>query len=271
MPPPPYPDAPDLRAEMAAFKASARVMDRSFGTVLDALDRHALAADTLVFCFSDHGLQFPHHMSNLTDAGIGVYLAIRGPGGFTGGGVIDEPVSLIDLVPTVCDVAAIAAPDLVQGTSLRPLVCGGVDSLHDEIFAESNYHAAYEPMRCVRTKKYKYIRRFDDRDRPVLPNVDDNASKAFFIKHGLKDRVPPGEALYDLIHDPFEVNNLAGDRAFEATLTEMRERLRRWMLATDDPLLVGRPVIPSTGGYVNDPDDASPRDPLSRVGPDPIV
>ncbi len=213
LPPPPYPDAPELRADIADFKASARVMDQAYGTVLDALDRRGLAGNTLVFCFSDHGLQFPGHMSNLTDAGIGVYLVIRGPGGFTGGGVVDAPVSLIDLVPTVYDVAGITPPVFVQGVSLRPLVTGQTNSLHDEIFAESNYHAAYEPMRCVRTRRFKYIRRFaDDPSHPVLPNIDDTISKDFFLRHGLRDQGVPREALYDLIFDPCEANNLAGGK-----------------------------------------------------------
>lgn len=42
--------------------------------------------------------------------------------------------------------------------TIHGLVAGKVDQLHDCIFAESNYHASYEPMRCIRTERYKYIR-----------------------------------------------------------------------------------------------------------------
>jgi arylsulfatase A-like enzyme len=267
LPPPSYPDAPELRADMADFKAAARAMDQGYGKVLDALDRYGLARNTLVFCFSDHGLQFPRHMSTLTDAGLGVYLVIRGPGGFAGGRVVDVPVSLVDLVPTACDVAGIATPAFVQGRSLRPLLSGQTDTIHEAIFAESNYHAAYEPMRCVRTQRFKYIRRFDDdRDRPVLPNVDDTISKAFFLRHGMSERPPPREALYDLIFDPFEVNNLAGDAAFAQPLAEMRGRLETWMRTTADPLLAGTPVRPRGRALVNDPDGQSPTDAVFPIG-----
>jgi N-sulfoglucosamine sulfohydrolase len=269
MPPPLYPDAPELRADMADFKAAARVMDTAYGAVLEALDRNGLADNTLVFCFSDHGLQFARHMSNLTDAGIGVYLVIRGPDGFTGGTVVDEQVSLLDLVPTVYDVAGVDTPSFVQGSSLRPLLSDDPKPLHEEIFAESNYHAAYEPIRCVRNRRYKYIRRFDDRERPVLPNLDDTVTKEFFLKHGLRDRHPPEEALYDLVFDPWEQNNLVSEPAFSAELEALRSQLNSWMNATNDPLLAGTPVRPRTCAFANDPDGVSPNGPVLPVKPLP--
>ncbi len=267
LPPPPFPDAPELRRDLADFKASARAMDAAYGTVLDALDRLGLADTTVVFCFSDHGLQFPRHMSNLTDAGLGVYLVVRGPGGFAGGRVVDAPVSLIDLAPTVYDLAGAAVPAGVQGTSLRPLLDGRVDGLHETLFGESNYHAAYEPMRSARTRRYKYIRRFDDhRDRAVLPNIDDTPSKQFFLRHGLGERKVPREALYDLVFDPCELNNLAADPEFAEPLADMRGRLAAWMEATADPLLAGGPVLPREPAVANDADGDSPNGPVLPVG-----
>lgn len=58
----PFPDHPITRNDTADFKAAARIMDDAFGAVLDALEQSGLAENTLVFCFSDHGLQFPQHM-----------------------------------------------------------------------------------------------------------------------------------------------------------------------------------------------------------------
>ena len=59
-----------------------------------------------------------------------------------------------------------------------------VEALRDEIFAEVNYHAAYEPMRCVRSEGYKYIRRYDGRERLVLPNIDETPAKQLLLEHG---------------------------------------------------------------------------------------
>jgi len=268
VPPRPLPDTPQIRRDFAAFKASARLMDDAYGRVLDALAQAQLAENTLVCCFTDHGLQFPRNMCNLTDHGIGVYLVIRGPGGFDGGRghaglVVDELASLIDLFPTVCDVCDLPKPDWLQGHSLAPVV-NEREPLRDEIHAEINYHASYEPTRCVRTHRHKYIRRFDDRSALVLPNVDQSPSKTQLLELGWCQQRREQEMLFDLALDPDEANNLARSADLTDTLTQMRHRLDRWMHDTNDPLLAG-PVPAPRGGRVNDPDQHSPKDPATTI------
>ena len=162
LPPSNLPDTPETRADMAAFAASARSLDDGIGAVLGALDDLGLADDTLVICTTDHGMAFPGAKTTLTDRGIGVFLIMRGPGGFEGGRVSDALVSHIDLYPTVCDLLDIEAPGFLQGESLMPLVTGERESVRDAIFAEGTYHAAYEPQRAVRTPRWKFIKRFGD-------------------------------------------------------------------------------------------------------------
>lgn len=257
LPPANLPDTPETRRDMAAFKASARKLDRGVGAVLDALERAGVADDTLVIFTTDHGLAFPGAKATLTDRGLGVLLIVRGPGGFTGGKVHDALVTHLDLFPTICDVAQIAPPPWLQGRSLLPLADGAVDELHDAVFGELTYHAAYEPQRSVRTRRWKYIRRFSDRDRPVPANVDDGPTKELLLDHGWSDRRAPEEQLYDLVFDPNEAANVAADPGYEPVLRELRERLERWMDQTGDPLLDG-PVDAPPGALVNDPDDLSP-------------
>ena len=257
LPPAPIPDTPENRYDMAAYKASARILDQSIGTVLDALDENGLVENTLVICTTDHGLAFPGMKCNLTDHGIGVMLIMRGPGGFTGGQVCDAMVSHIDVVPTICDLLNITAPEEVQGSSMMPLIRGEVASIHDEIFAEVNYHAAYEPQRAVRTQRWKYIRRYSDRQKPVLPNCDGSPTKDVWLRHDWQDRYIAPEQLYDLIFDPNETHNLVNDATVTPVLEDMRHRLDDWMLETDDPLLYG-PVPPDPGARLNDPASISP-------------
>ena len=120
-----------------------------------------------------------------------------------------------------------------------PLIRGDVAEVREEVFAEVNYHAAYEPQRCIRTRRWKYARRYDDRTRPVLPNCDDGPSKDDWLKQGWKDRPVPQEALYDLAFDPLETNNLVLNPANLVIAGDMRSRLDRWMHETRDPLLQG--------------------------------
>jgi len=224
--------------------------------VLDAVDANGLAENTLVICTTDHGIAFPRMKGNLTDHGIGVMLILRGPGGFTDGKVYDALVSHIDFFPTICDLLEIDYPNWLQGNSLVPLIEGEVEQIHDAIFAEVTYHAAYEPQRAVRTQNWKYIRRFDHHLGPVLPNCDDSPSKDVLIQHGWKERSRPLEQLYDLTFDPNEASNVANDLSNALILEEMRTRLDRWMSTTDDPLLHG-PVPAPSGAELNDPDQMS--------------
>jgi N-sulfoglucosamine sulfohydrolase len=87
LPPNNLPDTPETRQDMASYKASARSLDQGVGAVLNALDDHDIADDTLVILTTDHGLAFPGAKATLSDRGIGVLLIMRGPGGFHGGRV----------------------------------------------------------------------------------------------------------------------------------------------------------------------------------------
>jgi arylsulfatase A-like enzyme len=264
LPPPLFPDTPQTRADMAAFKASARMLDAGMGAVIHALDHSGLGQNTLVICTTDHGMAFPNMKCNLTDHGTGVMLILRGPGGFTGGKVIDALVSQMDIFPTLCDVAGIEPPPWLQGKSLVPLVSDGRDEVHDAIFSEINYHVCYEPQRMARTRRWKYIRRFDDRRKPVLPDCDDSPTKTVWMEHGWRDREFAGEQLYDLMFDPHEVRDLARDPAHQGVLTDMRRQLERWMVETDDPLLKG-PIPAPSAATLNLIDGESPSQPTYKV------
>jgi arylsulfatase A-like enzyme len=260
-PPVPIPDTAATRRDMAGFHASARVLDQGVGRVLDALERSGLAANTLVISTTDHGLAFPDMKCNLVDAGFGVSLIMRGPGLFGGGKVVDAMVSQLDLFPTLCDLAEVKHPAWLEGKSLLPLLRGEASEIHDEIFAEVNYHAAYEPKRAVRTQRWKYIRRYSELGTPVLPNCDDGPSKSLWLEHGWRQKPLPREALYDLVFDPTERRNLAGDQASAEALAEMRGRLDSWMKRTNDPLLAGAVPLPP-GAKVNRVDGISPGEPI---------
>lgn len=259
LPPAPLPDTAEIREDMTRYKASARELDRKMGVVFAALAQSGLVERTLVICTTDHGIAFPHMKCNLQDVGIGTLLIMRGPGGFSGGQVIDSMTSHLDIFPTLCDLLQIDRPPWLRGRSLLPLVNQQTDSLHDELFFEINYHAAYQPTRAVRTNRWKYIRYFDERHKVVLPNCDDSESKSFLLAHGWADKPIPTEALYDLIFDPHESHNLAGESSHTEILQEMRQRLNNWMSATNDPLLNGF-IAPPPHAVVNDPNGRSPNE-----------
>lgn len=265
-PPENLPDTLVTRRDMAEFKASARSLDQGIGAVLHALHDFGLVENTVVICTTDHGIAFPGAKATLFDRGIGVMMIVRGPG-FTAGKVVDAPVSHLDVYPTLCDLAGAEHPPWLQGKSLMPLVRGKVESLHDAIFAETTFHAAYQPHRAIRTERWKYIRRFDEYPHPVLANCDDSESKTLLVAAGWGKQEVPEEQLYDLVFDPQEGNDLAGDPARAEVLADLRGRLEAWMRETEDPLLDG-PVAPPEGAIVNEQWQVSPDDPVRIVKAD---
>ena len=273
IPPANLPDSPVTRRDMASFKQSARSLDHGVGAVLSALDEQDLSDETLVILTTDHGLPFPGGKSTLSDRGLGVLLIMRGPGGFHGGRVTDALVSQIDLFPTICALIGTERPEHLQGRSLLPVVRRERREVNDAVFGEITYHAAYDPQRAVRTRRHKYIRRYGDRDLPVLPNIDDSPSKDLLLQYGLAETPRPREELYDLLFDPNEARNLVDSPSHAGVLAELRERLDTWMATTDDPLLDG-PVPAPPGAQVNDPDGLSATEApghRTSVGRGPLV
>jgi arylsulfatase A-like enzyme len=262
-PPANLPDGPETRLDMASFVESARSLDRGVGRVLDALDAQGLAENTLVICTTDHGIAFPGAKATMTDGGVGIFLIMRGPG-FPAGALSDALVSHVDIYPTLCEAAGIEIPEFVQGRSLMPIVSGQAKSIRDAIFAEGTFHAAYEPQRMIRTRDWKYVRRFDGRTKPVLANVDDSAGKEIWIERGWPSWLLEAEQLYDLVLDPNETRNVVHEPQNAAIVKDLATRLDTWMRETGDPLVNG-PVAPPIGAEINDPDQRSAGDPTTLI------
>jgi arylsulfatase A-like enzyme len=257
-PPAPLPDVEPVRREMAAYHVLAQYVDECVGTVVEGLDEGGHLDETLVLFTTDHGIAFPYMKCDLRDGGMGVSLITRFPEGHRAGEAEDAMVSTMDLFPTFCEYLDAPVPEWVEGPSLLPLVRGDADSVRERVFSEVTYHAAYEPKRCVRTDRYKYVRRFDEEyTREVGPNTDDGPSKRFLTERGFLDRERPREALYDLYHDPNERENLIEDPAHRDVREALSGRLRDWMERTDDPILSG-PVSKPEGAVADRRDGLDP-------------
>ena len=264
-PPRPFADTPALRRMTAGYKRSARQMDGALGEILRTLDETGQADNTYVFAFTEHGLQWPLHIGSVGEHGNAVFLLARGPRHFAGGRALDAMVSLLDLVPTVCELAGLERPPWLDGESLLPLADGRVEALRERLFFEQTYHAAYEPMRAVRDGRHIYIRRFDGRGGLVLPNTDDTPAKADMLERGWRERPRHQAMLYDHYFDPDQLDNLCGRPEAAEAEARLGRALEEWMGQTRDPLLRGPVPLPK-GVKATDPDAFSPRQEPLRVG-----
>jgi N-sulfoglucosamine sulfohydrolase len=224
-------------------------MDGEIGWMLDELNRRQLDANTLVLFFSDNGAPFPREKGTLYDAGtrtplIASWSSVIRPGTVYRRGL----VSLIDLSPTLLELAGATVPEEMQGRSFRQLLTSP-DSYpgRAHVFSERNWHDCDEHQRAVRTVRFKLIRTDAYVGLPLCTAADIGASPSFrTLRHRARTgKLTPAQArlfesprarieLYDLNHDPWELRNLAGNPTYAGQVRELASVLQQWMLETDD-------------------------------------
>ncbi len=226
--------------EMTALEGAITRMDARAGRVLAALEKSGRADRALVVFTTDHGLAMPRAKCTLYDPGLEVALILRWPEGGIGNGVVSsELVSNVDVLPPLLEAAGGNAPAGIQGHSFLPLLRGDAYEPRESIFAEKTFHSYYDPMRCVRSKRHKYIRNFETGFAVEVP-ADIQQGPIFRANPSLYSTDRPNVVeLYDLEADPLEEHNLAGSPNVRSLEEELSAELWKWMQATDDPLLNG--------------------------------
>lgn len=251
--PPYYPDHPVIRADWAHYLNSVLYLDGQVGKILQRLEGEGVADNTIVFLWTDHGISHARGKQFLYDEGIRVPLIIRWPRVLKPGTIRDDLVSHIDIAATSLLLAGLSVPDYMQG---RPLF-GRDYKPRDYIFAaRDRCDETLDCIRCVRTRRYKYIRNFYP-NRPHLQHnrYKDNKQIIKTIRklfaEGKLDLIQaqvfaptrPTEELYDLANDPHEIRNLAGVPAYEKVLNDVRSRLKKWIVETGDVGLIPEPEL----------------------------
>lgn len=238
---PPYaPNTPAARADFAAAQGAIRALDGGMARIRQALDEAGLRDNTWLVVTTDHGLAMPRAKATLFDPGLETMLLMRWPdGGLSGGRTVDALTSHVDLAPTLYDVLGLDSGDRLHGVSLWPLLTGAATTPNEVIYGEKTFHSGYEPMRCVRTRTHKLIAYFESGPAYDVPaDVATGALYPTLMTEQVRTK-RPALALYDLMNDPYEFDNCAGQPEYADVERDLKRRLRAWMAATDDPLLHG--------------------------------
>lgn len=216
--------------------------------VLEVLRETGHAEDTLVIVISDNGMPFPGAKTTVYAAGLHLPLIVYSPR-HKGGHTNDALTNYVDLAPTILDWCQAKGPAKYQlpGRSLLPILDQEHPQGWDETFASHQFHEItnYYPMRSLQTRKHKYIVNLAHRlDYPFASDLWASQTWQGILKRGdkmmgersVQDYLQrPKEELYDTQADPNELKNLAGDPAHRQVLEELRNRVRAWQRATDDP------------------------------------
>jgi arylsulfatase A-like enzyme len=209
-----WPRTPEVvQQQLAEYYGMITHMDVQIGRILKALEATGRADNTYIIYTADHGLAVGSHgllgKQSVYEHSMGTPLVIAGP-------AIERDSSealvyLLDLFPTIAELADVEIPETVEGKSLVPVMEGKQDGVRDTLYL------TYEKyMRGLTDGRWKLIR---------YPHINYTQ-------------------LFDLKNDPYELHNLAGSLDQIDRVNRMMSELREWQAKTDDktPLTSEKPV-----------------------------
>lgn len=201
------------------YAAMVASLDQSVGRVLERLDRHGIADNTLVIFTSDNGgltqrygkhdgftenLPLRRGKGSAYEGGVRIPAIVRWPGVTAAGSVCDEPIMTTDYYPTLLEVTSVAGDAThnksLDGKSITPLLRDPTSTLHRDLYWHyPHYHAGGDsPYSAIRSGPWKLIE---------------------FHEHN-------GVELYNLTDDLGEQHDLAGTTPDK--VTQLRDKLHAW-------------------------------------------
>jgi N-sulfoglucosamine sulfohydrolase len=253
-------DTPETRKLRANYYSKVTDLDIGVGKTLQLLKDKGFYDNTVFLWTTDQGTLWPHERQNIYDAAVKVPFIIRWPKHIKAGVKTDALASFIDLLPTFIELAGGDVDKVVKacggqqldGKSLLSILLNKASDIHSEVFAIASYDVLEGyPMRAVRTKTHNYIYNIDwyfryptawqldlpySKDMsPVWKSWQEKAKTDAAARKQINAYLfRPQEELYDIIKDPFELNNIADDPNQKAILKEMRNKVKDWMKQQGD-------------------------------------
>ena len=247
VPVPPYlPDSEIGRKDIRRVYSNIVAMDRQVGEILDQLEEDGLLNSTIIFWYSDHGGPLPRQKRLLYDSGIHLPLIIRFPDQFRAGEIDDQLISFVDFKSTILSLAGIEPPNYVDGRAFLGVYANTPNRNYIHAAAD-RFDSEYDMIRAARDNQFKYLRNFYPEKPYYLPltyreqmpvmqellrmrDADQlNTTQAEWFRTSKEE-----EELFDVVNDPYELNNIAADPSYAEKLAELRQELDSWMSYVDD-------------------------------------
>ncbi|MEM7143882.1 MAG: sulfatase [Verrucomicrobiota bacterium] len=250
-----WPDLPEVRLDYARYLAEVRDLDRGFGSVMGVLEERGIAEDTMVIFMGDNGEALLRGKGTLYGRGTHVPLLVRWPGKVESGSVSEILVSGVDLAPTILAAAGLEPAEGMTGVNFLPALLGKPFAGREYVYAERGWHAGplgrtdgLDLSRSVTSKRYNFI--YNATPEKVYSPVDMSSNIGWVAMQAAREAGKLGKEyerlyfenprpvfeLYDLEEDPFELENLAGEKAVREVEEAMRGALDVWMIREGDYL-----------------------------------
>lgn len=207
----PDPTSEQMHRQRAAYYANVSMIDEQVGNIIAALERRGVLGNTILIFTSDHGdCLNDHGLSqkwSMYDQSVKVPGIVWAPGRVANGKTVDSLVSLMDLAPTILEMAGAPVPDFMEAISLRGHLDGSGAVEREAVFAELARDLivqASEFQIMIRTKRWKLV---------------------YYVDHetGL---------LFDMDADPREVNNLWDKPELADTRQALIDDILRWRVGS---------------------------------------
>ena len=242
--PPYFPAHEIVKKDMAINYSNLIRMDQQLGERIRELKDDGLYDDAYIFFYSDHGGPFPRHKRAIYDTGIKVPFMIKYPKSQGAGSRVDALLSFIDLAPTVLDIVGLEIPKYLEGMSFLNLTDFEREYL---VTASDRFDEEVDRIRSVKTKKFKLIKNYYPNNPHALPVAyrENMPMMKLLNEFNIQDRLnedqkkwfstpKPKFELYDLMNDPYELNDLSSVDEFKSTVKKMDSVLNQWIVQTND-------------------------------------
>jgi len=248
--PPYHPDTPEMRHDWAQYYDKIEDLDSQVAKILVELEELGLAENTIVGYYGDHGGVIARSKRFVYESGTHVPMIWRFPQKYKHlapakpNTKIDRLVSFVDLAPTILSLAGVEVPEYMQGKAFL-----GKQQAPPRAYVHlfrGRMDERIDMVRAVRDKQFRYIKNYMPHRiygqyieylwrAPSCKSWEDayKAGECNKVQSAFWEQ-KPAEELYDVIIDPWEVNNLATDPEYATVLKRMREETVRWMSEIHD-------------------------------------
>ena len=238
--PPFFPNNNTIKNDFVTNYKNIEKLDKQIGEIINQLKDDGLYENTVIFFFSDHGGPFPRYKRSIYDSGLKCPLIIKWTE------TRNEPrnnqmISFIDLAPTILELTKSETNHEMEGVSFYN------QNNRDYIFAATDRFDEYtDKRRCVRNKEFKVIINYDTNSSIMKPVSYRQKMKTMRVLDSLNDlkkntismenwykKTKPKYELYDIVNDPYELNNLFTNKDYDSVFYELKNKLNNWIKASD--------------------------------------
>lgn len=196
------------------YMACISYIDAQIGKLLDDLEKRQILDDTVIVLWGDHGWHLGDHTEWCKHSNF--EQATHIPFMFAGPGVKENikshhPVNLVDLFPTVFDLAGVDQSSQTDGKSLVLLLDDKTSTTVDMDYAYHQYKRQKRMGYSIRTERYRYTEWHDNNYRSYDTYQEDNIV---------------GIELYDYEKDSLETKNWANDPSYKTTAKDLKTKLK---------------------------------------------